>query len=106
WWPGRAYVNWVGIDGYYYSASLTFASLFGPTIAAVRERTGDPILIAETAVAPTADPPAKIDDLFAGIRTYGLLGAVWFQVQKWRLASPAAIAHFRRGADAYQGSRS
>ncbi len=106
WWPGKSYVNWVGIDGYYYSSSLTFASLFGPTITAVRELTGDPILIAETAVAPTAGQPAKIDDLFAGIRIYGLLGAVWFQVDKWRLDGPAAIVHFRRGADAYQGSRS
>ena len=104
WWPGKAYVNWVGIDGYYYRSSLTFASLFGPTIADVRELTGDPILIAETAVAPTAQQPAQIDDLFAGIRLYGLLGAVWFQVDKWRLDRPAAVARFRQGAHAYQGS--
>ncbi len=48
WWPGSSYVTWVGIDGYYYKPSLTFAPLFGPTIAAVRELTGDPILIAES----------------------------------------------------------
>ena len=34
WWPGRAYVNWVGIDGYYLRPADTFANVFGPTIAA------------------------------------------------------------------------
>ena len=32
WWPGSSYVNWVGIDGYYYGPSWAFAPLFGPTI--------------------------------------------------------------------------
>jgi mannan endo-1,4-beta-mannosidase len=106
WWPGSSYVTWVGIDGYYYTPSLTFSSLFGPTIAAVREITGDPILIAETGVAPTAGQPAKIADLFAGVRLYGLLGFVWFDafaVQDWRINSPQAFAAFRQGAHMYRG---
>ena len=101
WWPGDAYVNWVGIDGYYYRRSWTFASMFGPTIKAVRALTLNPILISETA-APTATQPAKISDLFAGIRAYGLLGFVWFDANKrqdWRISSPAAFAAFRRGAE-------
>jgi mannan endo-1,4-beta-mannosidase len=102
WWPGGSYVTWVGIDGYYYSPSLTFASLFGPTIVAVRELTGDPILIAETGAAPAADQPAKIADLFAGIRFYGLLGFVWFAVEEWRISSQAAIGAFRQGAETYR----
>jgi hypothetical protein len=106
WWPGRSYVNWVGIDGYYSSPSLTFASLFGPTITAIREMTGDPILITETAASPAVGQPAKISDLFAGIRLYGLLGFVWFSVQEWRMDSPTAIAAFRQGAKAYQGPES
>jgi hypothetical protein len=100
WWPGNKYVNWVGIDGYYYNSSLTFDPLFGPTIAAVRSLTREPILIAETA-APAASQPAKIQDLFAGIRLYGLLGFVWFDAvdkQDWRLRSPAAIHALRLGA--------
>jgi mannan endo-1,4-beta-mannosidase len=100
WWPGNEYVNWVGIDGYYYNSSLTFVPLFGPTIAAVRELTSDPILIAETA-APPAIQPEKIQDLFAGIHLYGLLGFVWFNAvdkQDWRLRSPAAIHALRSGA--------
>ncbi len=104
WWPGKSYVTWVGIDGYYYSPSWKFASLFGPTIFAVRKLTDDPILIAETGAAPATDQPAKIADLFAGIHLYGLLGFVWFNsvhVKDWRLSSPAAIAAFRRGAATY-----
>jgi hypothetical protein len=106
WWPGRSYVTWVGIDGYYYHPSTMFASLFGPTIVAVREITHDPILIAETAAVPAADQPAKIADLFTGVRLYGLLGFVWFDVARsydWQVSSPMAFAAFRRGAEAYQG---
>ena len=97
-------MTWVGIDGYYYTSSTTFPTLFGPTIAAVRALTGDPILIAETAAAPAAGQPAKIADLFAGTRQYGLLGFVWFDsdhMEDWRLKSPAAVAAFRRSAKAY-----
>ncbi len=105
WWPGNSYVSWVGIDGYYYKPSWTFASLFGPTIKAVRALTIDPILIAETSVEPTAGKPAKIADLFAGVRAYGLLGFVWFNAkgdQDWSLSGTAAVGAFRRGAEAYR----
>jgi mannan endo-1,4-beta-mannosidase len=101
WWPGRSYVNWVGIDGYYYSPSTAFASLFGPTIAQVRELTNDPILIAETGATTTAGQSGKIVDLFAGVRTFGLLGFLLFDedgtkpTQKWQLDSPTAFATLR-----------
>ena len=78
WWPGSSYVNWVGIDGYYLKPTWKFAPLFGPTIAAVKQLTNDPILIAETGAVPAAGQSAKIADLFAGIRLYGLLGFVCF----------------------------
>lgn len=105
WWPGDSYVTWVGIDGYYYKPSWGFASLFGPTIKALRALTLAPILIAETGAAPAAGQPAKIGDLFAGIRAYGLLGFVWFDangVRNWSLSSPAAVAAFRQAAEAYR----
>lgn len=106
WWPGSSYVTWVGIDGYYLKPSWTFASLFGPTIKAVRALTLDPTLIAETGATAT-DQPAKIADLFAGVRAYGLLGLVWFDanaVRDWRLSGAAAIAAFHQGAAAYRRS--
>jgi mannan endo-1,4-beta-mannosidase len=105
WWPGNKYVTWVGLDGYYYKPSWTFAPLFGPTITAIRELTRDPILIAETSVSPGTNQPAKMANLFAGVRLYGLLGFVWFNsvhVKDWRLTNPAAIAAFHQGASTYR----
>jgi mannan endo-1,4-beta-mannosidase len=104
WWPGNKYVTWVGLDGYYYEPSWKFAPLFGPTIAAIRQFTHAPMLIAETSAAPSTNQPAKIADLFAGIRLYGLLGFVWFNSVHnvaWRLNNPMAIAALRRGAMTY-----
>jgi mannan endo-1,4-beta-mannosidase len=107
WWPGDSYVNWVGIDGYYLKPTWRFAPLFGPTIAAVRKFTFDPILIAETGAVPAAGQPAKIADLFAGVHHYGLLGFVWFDSTTsshlhFGITSPAALAAFRKGASTYK----
>ncbi len=101
WWPGSSYVTWVGIDGYYTNSSSVFSSVFGPTIAAVRALTRQPILIAETAATPAAGQPEKIADLFAGIRLYGLLGFVWFSAEDYSLSSPGAMTALRQGAQAY-----
>ena len=52
-------------------------------------------------VSPT---PAGFTNL---IRAYGLLGFVWFNVNKnedWTISDPAASAAYRRGARAYQGA--
>jgi mannan endo-1,4-beta-mannosidase len=106
WWPGSSYVTWVGIDGYYLKSNWQFAPLFGPTISAVRSLTSAPILIAETGALQSAGQPGKITDLFAGIRSYGLLGFVWFNStntiqQHFAINSPAAFAAFREGASTY-----
>jgi len=104
WWPGDRYVTWVGLDGYYRTSALRFAALFGPTIRVVRTLTRDPILISETGAAPAAGQPAKIADLFGGVRAYGLLGAVWFDAvghQDWRIRGAASINAFRRAASSY-----
>ncbi len=107
WWPGEKYVTWVGIDGYYYRPSETFFSIFGRTIAEVRALTGLPVLLSEVAVGPKAGQARKIPDLFAGMRHYGTLGLVWFDIaqhngvyhQDWRIEdNPSAEAAFRRGA--------
>ena len=93
WWPGAKYVTWVGIDGYYYRPSDTFASVFGRTIDQVKAFTDQPVLLSETAVGPRAGQNAKIGDLFAGMREYSTLGLVWFNKaqdqgiyhQDWRI---------------------
>jgi hypothetical protein len=109
WWPGSSYVDWVGIDGYYYKPSWEFAPLFGPTIAKVRQFTRAPILVAETGAAPVANPPAKISNLFAGVRAYGLMGFVWFDrtgADKYSIdRDPAALAAFRSNAARYHWPR-
>jgi mannan endo-1,4-beta-mannosidase len=105
WWPGSSYVNWVGIDGYYYMSSQNFSQVFGPTIVAILNLTGDPILIAETGAEPDSGQPAKINDLFAGTRSYGLLGFVWFdedtQGRVWKVNGPSSFAAFRQDATAF-----
>jgi len=110
WWPGGRYVTWVGIDGYYYKPSDTFATVFGTTIAQVRSFTNKPVLLSETAVGPEAGQAAKIQDLFRGMATYGTLGLVWFDItqndgiyhQNWRIEdSRAAAESFRLAAHKY-----
>jgi hypothetical protein len=107
WWPGASYVTWVGIDGYYYQPSDTFALVFGTTIREVRTITRAPILISETAAGPSPDEADQIIGLFRDVRTGRLRGAVWFDMsqhagqyhQDWRLEdSPAALATFRKAA--------
>jgi mannan endo-1,4-beta-mannosidase len=101
WWPGASYVNWVGIDGYYYRPSDTFASVFGKTIDQVRQFTDKPVLLSETAVGPDAGQALKIPDLFAGMHKYKMLGLVWFDKdqsggilhQDWRIEGDA-VAEF------------
>ena len=82
WWPGRSYVTWVGIDGYFRTPSVQFAPLFGPTIIKVRELTQDPLLISETGAPPPAGQSAKIAELSAGVREYRLLGFILDQCRR------------------------
>jgi len=106
-WPGNAYVDWVGLDGYYERPRETFRSHFLPTVRAVRKLTRKPLLVSEAAVGPIAGQLRGITDLFAAIRRYGLTGLIWFDKrqnhgiyhQDWRLEdNPAAVALFRREA--------
>ena len=108
WWPGASYVTWVGIDGYYYTPTATFASVFGTTISEIRTFTNVPILISETAAGPSPKQAAQINGLFEGVRTHHLRGAVWFDMsqhagpyhQDWRLEdNPAALAAFSKAAE-------
>jgi hypothetical protein len=110
WWPGSKYVTWVGIDGFYYHPSDTFAGVFGRTIDQVRSLTNLPILFSETAVAPAANQFANIAKLFKGVVTDRTLGLVWFdfaqhgglRYQDWRLEdSDLAESVFRTAASQY-----
>ncbi len=78
WWPGANYVNWVGIDGFYYRPDSSFQSIFGATIKQVHELTDRKILLSETAVGPDAGQFVKIPQLFQGMLKAKTLGLVWF----------------------------
>jgi hypothetical protein len=110
WWPGGAYVNWVGLDIYYYSPAVTFQGEFVPTITAVRSFTHDPILLTETAVPNQSGQVHQIADLFTGARTSHLLGIIWYNQNGWHTwqldkSRRAAIAAFRGAATRMLASR-
>jgi mannan endo-1,4-beta-mannosidase len=109
WWPGANYVTWVGIDGYYVRPSDTFQSVFGRTMAQVRNITQKPVLLSETGVSPRANVNrfADITQIFNSVRSQNLLGVVWFDEnqqaqglyrQDWQIEGNArAQAAFRLG---------
>jgi hypothetical protein len=91
-WPGKSYVEMVGLDGYYYHPTDTFHIVFGPTITKVRRVMGTrtKIMIGETAVGPmTGHQPRGIKDLFSGIKTRHLAGLIWFNRNQMSLKFPA-----------------
>ena len=106
WWPGAAWVDWAGVDGYFYRSSESFGIVFGNTLGQIRALTPKPVLISETAVAPAAGKAAKIPGLFAGAYTAGVTGLVWFDLpgnRDWRLdEDQAALAAFRAAVARYR----
>jgi hypothetical protein len=103
WWPGAAYVDWVGIDAYFNHPGQTYATAIGPSLATIRQFTNKPVLIAETAVPKGPQEVAQIKSLFAGIGSgRNLIGFIWFNHNKrevWRInGRPAAITAFRRAS--------
>jgi mannan endo-1,4-beta-mannosidase len=109
--PGNEYVDWVGIDGYDWTGTLTFQQRFDPTLAEVRRLSTKPVLISETSVLPTANAARQVTSWLTGIEAAHLLGLVWFDVNKthsaakadkhdWRLQDdPAGLAAFRAVVD-------
>ena len=105
-WPGGRYVDWVGIDGYYYRRSDNFGGVFGNKVRQVRAITRKPILLSEVGIGQVAGRTAKLPGLFTGITSDNLAGLVWFDVaqhggpykQNWRLEGHgAALRVFRKG---------
>jgi mannan endo-1,4-beta-mannosidase len=103
-WPGSAYVNWVGITGYFATTGPdTFTGVYGPTITEIKQFTSEPIIIAETAVETGPDEVTGIKNLVDGVKTTaGVIGFVWFDYDKggvdWTLAGrPIARAAVASG---------
>ena len=108
WWPGKQYVNWVGIDGHYTHASDRFANVFQPTINLVRKVTNDPIIIAESAIRPGPERPVQIANLYSTVlNTPGLLGVIYFDMRArfdWRLTDQQSLTAFWKAVQPYEKS--
>jgi hypothetical protein len=109
WWPGSAYVNWVGIDGHDRHPSDRYRNVFGPTIADVRRFTSDPILISEAGVVAGPQRPAQIADLFRAVYDKpGMLGVLYLNLPTrridWRLLDQASVRAFAAGVRPYMRS--
>jgi mannan endo-1,4-beta-mannosidase len=102
WWPGASYVDWVGIDGYYYYRGESFRTVFGSTISVIRRFTDDPVFIPETGIAPSAGQAAIIPQVFAGAAAAGVIGVVYFDANgylNWSLdGDKPALAAFGKAA--------
>jgi mannan endo-1,4-beta-mannosidase len=102
--PGDAYVDWVGMVGYYtVTGERTFDALYGPTMRQVEGFTKKPFFISETASQEGQRRKADVDDLFTGVATHSnVLGFVWFDISKradWRIeVSPIALSEFKQRA--------
>lgn len=107
--PGDAYVDLVGVDGYNWgttqpwSSWQSFSQVFNPTITTIRTLTKKPLWIFETASAEQGgDKAVWITDMFATLqRDTRISGFVWFNANKetdWRIeSSPSAQQAFSAG---------
>jgi len=100
--PGDAYVDWIGVDGYNWGTTQswgstwqTFDQVFGPTLASLQQISAKPIVIAEMASTEVGgDKAAWIRQFFASIASQPRIKAfIWFNLKKetdWRIESSAA----------------
>ena len=97
-WPGAAYVDWVGITGYFpTSGPETFASLYGPTMAEIKRFTTKPVLIAETSVETGPSDIQALHSLVVGVKRHPrVLGFIWFDFNKdgvdWQVESRPTVS--------------
>ena len=91
--PGDAYVDWVGITGYFAATGAdSFTGLYKATMSEIRHFTAKPFIIAETAVETGPADTAALGSLIRSVaRRSNVLGFVWFDYDKagvdWRVES-------------------
>ncbi|WP_326557710.1 glycoside hydrolase family 26 protein [Micromonospora sp. NBC_01796] len=99
--PGDAYVDWLGLSGYYgtgyFSDYRNFDEIFGDTIEELRTFSERPLVITETAAAD--DNGRKVEWIKETFRLLpkhrDIIGVIWFEVDKeldWRIVSSRASA--------------
>ena len=107
--PGDAYVDYTGLDGYNWGTSASwgsqwqsFTDIFAPSYDVFTARTAKPVIICETASTEQGGNKAQwISDMFAQLpaRFPRITQVTWFNVNKetdWRVeSSTASLAAFR-----------
>jgi hypothetical protein len=119
--PGDAYVDWLGIVGYYRRIYYdeqgrpkepTFDNTYGETLAEIRQVAQKPIVLTEVGATEIGgNKPAWITSLFSGMAANpDVIGFIWFDHSvngvDWRIeSSSAATSAFAAGvADTRYGS--
>ncbi len=112
--PGDAYVNWVGLDGYNYGSThgsewRTAEQIFGASYHELTTVTAKPIMIAETASTEEGGDKAAwitnslMEQIPAAMPK--VRAVIWFDTNSdatWRIdSSPSALAAFREVAKSY-----
>jgi hypothetical protein len=110
-WPGRHYVNWVGLDVFNSQDSVrgSFPNprvALAPSVRTIRRFTHKPLMIPEMGVANYAGKPRWIHTALARMHRLGFKAVVWFNETanypdgtpvNWRLdSSSAALRATRR----------
>ena len=99
--PGDAYVDDIGLDGYNWGTSQSWSAwqtpqqVFGPTLADLRTITHKPIVLTEVSSAEAGGNKATwINQFFSWLEaTPAVTGFIWFEFNKeadWRVESSAA----------------
>ncbi|MFE9692479.1 glycoside hydrolase family 26 protein [Micromonospora sp. NPDC005806] len=99
--PGDAYVDWLGVSGYYgtgvYTSYRSFDAIFKKTITEIRTFSRKPMVITETGASDATRRKAEwVRETFRILPGYkDIIGLIWFEVNKeldWRIVSSAATS--------------
>jgi Glycosyl hydrolase family 26 len=80
--PGNAYVDWLGIDGYDWSTFQNFSEEFGPTLQTLATFSSKPVIISETSILQSPRSGEQVTEWLQGVVANHLLGLVWFDNNK------------------------
>ncbi|MFJ6573740.1 glycoside hydrolase family 26 protein [Streptomyces sp. NPDC091292] len=103
--PGKKYVDWVGMVGYAVE-DKTASQVFDATLKALRKFTDQPVLITETGAQPGSRKAPWTSDFFTWLaKNPDVIGFVWFERSEeegggadWRFTSDAATTRaFKSG---------
>lgn len=82
-WPGRAYVDEIGLDGQLTKRTSTFYTCFGATFSQIRRITRAPVMLSELSVAKGPARPRQISMLFSVARKEHITALNFFDVKTW-----------------------